>query len=55
VCGTDLGDADDPYRDPACPVCLDGENEDDSKYADEHSDDRPDEAAFNEAWENGRI
>ena len=30
-CGSDLGDADDPYRDPACGVCLDRENEADAE------------------------
>lgn len=27
TCGSDLGDAEDPYRDPACALCLEAENE----------------------------
>jgi phage FluMu protein Com len=26
VCGYDLGDAEDPYRDPSCPRCLDAQD-----------------------------
>lgn len=31
VCGSDLGDAEDPYRDPSCGVCLDREVEQESE------------------------
>ncbi len=31
-CGSDLGDAEDPYADPACRVCLDRENEAEAEY-----------------------
>jgi len=34
MCGADLGDAEDPYRDPSCGVCLDRENEEDLAYFD---------------------
>ena len=35
MCGADLGDAADPYRDPACPVCLDEENDADIRHEQE--------------------
>jgi hypothetical protein len=46
VCGSDLGDADDPYRDPTCGYCIDRENDADILWeAQIHGDDEKDDGS----------